>query len=530
MDHVAERFYALIMSATMQRASQHVPAPQAHSPTESQFDKLPLWRSFGFRLAMGLALLCAALIGSVGYLTFRQMQQSHASAFQQRLHTIALVLGQSLAPSVSSLLADEASSDYALQLQALNRRLQSIVDQEQDIESIYVLRPGADPSRLAFLCDVSRLTRPARRGDVDNMIALPLMLQGYYRVVVEERDSSRGAGRVRSSYAPLRDQQGRVIGIVGLDVTEQDMAHLSARVASLCFAVFGAALAIMLFICFWVGRQIRRPLSQVLRAASDISRGRLDSPLETSREDEFGLLARRFSVMASNLRDRERLREAFGLYISPELASNLIGKGGEPALGGTECVATVLFVDVQGFTRISESLSAADTIFMLNNFLGAMVDLIREHDGCALDMIGDGVIGVFGAPIHQPDHAENAVRCALAMEKRMASLNADWSTRGLAVHWRRAGIEQVQIRIGLHTGMVVAGNIGSTTRMKYSVIGDTVNIASRLETLNKTLGTSILLSEDLRRRLPPPLAASLVDRGVVPVRGRQQSVRVFSTR
>lgn len=493
------------------------------------FVELPFWRTFPFRLALCLALAFALVITCVGVFAYSAIERSEMDNFRHRLHSLALSLSQSISPAEISAVLGEQGTESA-NYQSLYRSLRSVADQEKDIESIYILTKGKARGQLLFLLDASKLSRVAKRGEPYDATQVPMMLQGFLRVSVEESPVGDEFGQTLSAYAPVRDADGRAVAVLGVDVLSFNVEQLQSRVAALCIWLFGAVLLVTVLLSMWVGHQVRRPLSEVVHAATEIARGNLMLPDAPERSDEFGILARHFAEMASNLRDRERLRETFGLYISRELAESLLREGRVPALGGTECVATILFLDVQDFTRISETLSPTETIAMLNDYLGAMVEVIKQHRGCTLDFTGDGIITVFGAPFPQPDHARDAVNCALAMEKCMADLNEEWSRRGTAARWQSAGVERVQVRIGLHTGSLVAGNIGGATRMKYSVIGDTVNIAARLEAMNKTLGTSILMSEEVRCRLPKDLAARLVDRGVVPVRGRVHSVRVYAAR
>jgi adenylate cyclase len=165
---------------------------------------------------------------------------------------------------------------------------------------------------------------------------------------------------------------------------------------------------------------------------------------------------------------------------------------------------------------------------MLNQYLSEMNLLIDEHQGCVIEFLGDAVLAVFGAPARSEAHARNAVECALAMRERLAQLNAEWRRSGLAHCWTDRGIEELTARIGVHTGRVVAGSQGGATRMKYAIIGDAVNVAARLEALNKDLGTRLLISADVYAQLPGELAQRFASRGAHHVKGREQQVQVYA--
>ena len=153
---------------------------------------------------------------------------------------------------------------------------------------------------------------------------------------------------------------------------------------------------------------------------------------------------------------------------------------------------------------------------------------LGAHLGCVIEYLGDGILAVFGAPDTVPGHVEHAVRCAEAMREQLGELNARWDADGTSARWKALGMERLAQRIGIHTGRVVAGSLGSSVRMKYAIIGDTVNLAARLEGLNRVLGTDILVSEQVLAQLPSELAARFSAHGEQMVKGRAQPVRVFS--
>jgi adenylate cyclase len=187
----------------------------------------------------------------------------------------------------------------------------------------------------------------------------------------------------------------------------------------------------------------------------------------------------------------------------------------------------VLFSDLRSYSTITESAEPKAVLALLNEYLGAMNEIVDKHDGCVLEFIGDAVLAIFGAPGDVPQHAAKTVRCAQQMRVEIDRLNAGWDETGRSQMWKSLGIDSLQARIGLHTGRVVAGNIGSPTMMKYGVVGDVVNVAARLEALNKQLGTTLLMSEDTYGRLPADLQAALPSQGTQPVKGREQGVAVY---
>ncbi|MET0262125.1 MAG: adenylate/guanylate cyclase domain-containing protein, partial [Rariglobus sp.] len=458
---------------------------------------------------------------------YRSIVNARLESFEHRLQSLALALSETIDATALARLPKSADESAPV-IAALHGRLQRIVDNQSDIDSIYILQSTEIPGQLRFLIDASKTSRVAHTGELYDATTMPFMLQGFERVSVEDRAYGDEFGLTQSSYAPLKTRDGRVVGIVGVDVLALRLNETRWQVVWFCAGVFGVALIAVVILALVVRRQVQRPLARVLDAASAIAAGKLDTRLHAPSRDEFGLLAREFDTMAGHLRDRERLRETFGLYVSHELASALMKDGHPPALGGVECVATVIFCDLSNYTRISEAFSPQEVIAIINEYLAAMSKIIEAHKGCLLDFTGDGIIAGFGLPLPDPDHAQNAVQCAITMRQRLNQLNGEWEARGLAARWQAVGIERIEARMGIHTGPLVAGNIGSASRMKYCVMGDTVNIAARLEEMNKEFNSTILLSDQVRIRVPVAMTDSFADYGVVSIRGRVQAVGAYS--
>ncbi len=214
-------------------------------------------------------------------------------------------------------------------------------------------------------------------------------------------------------------------------------------------------------------------------------------------------------------REKRRVRDAFRHYLNPEVTDMLARDPGRLRLGGERRAVTVLFSDIRGFTGISERLDAEVLAELLNEYLGAMTDIVFRHEGLLDKYIGDAVMAFWGAPVAVADHARRCCLAALDMQAALGPLQAHWSARGLAL----------EIGIGINSGEAAVGNFGSARRFSYTAVGDNVNLASRLEGLNKQYGTRILVSEATHDALGDEFACREIDR--VAVRGRVQQVRVY---
>ena len=331
-----------------------------------------------------------------------------------------------------------------------------------------------------------------------------------------------------SGYAPVRDAAGQAVAMVGVDVMASRVAAVKNHVRAITLGIYALSLTLLAGIAWLVGRQVRTPIALVMRATSAIADGDLDVRVRIPRRDEFGILGSHFDRMAAGLREREHIRATFGRYVSEDVARKILSHHDAAALGGEERFVTVLMTDLRGYSTICQYLPPHDIVHMLNAYMGAMGGLIDAHGGCVIEYLGDAILCVFGAPGDLPDHAELATRCGIAMAADLATLNEEWERSGLAVYWKARGIERLAARTGIHSGRVVAGNVGSASRVKYAVIGDTVNVAARLETLNTEEGTEILVSGDVYDLLPASLQACMESRGERHVKGRDQPVRLYA--
>jgi len=246
--------------------------------------------------------------------------------------------------------------------------------------------------------------------------------------------------------------------------------------------------------------------------------------LERSRRQAFAF------AFALGLEKEEASGLLLGIsrYLPQGLLEKVRSERGQPRLGGESREITVYFSDLRGYSTISERLDPAQVLGVLNEYFAAMNMLIEAHGGTVLEYIGDGIMAVFNAPNELPDHASAAVACARETQQVMRRLNAEWEARGLATLWQQQGVDDISVRIGLHSGEVVVGNIGGPDQMKYGVVGDVVNVAARLEALNKQLGTSILMSGETARRLPPALVAILTPKGEHALKGRREMMAVHT--
>jgi len=218
----------------------------------------------------------------------------------------------------------------------------------------------------------------------------------------------------------------------------------------------------------------------------------------------------------SEQRERRRLRNAFGQYVAPEVVEAIVKNPDQLQLGGEEKELTVLFSDLQGFTSYSERYTPQQMIELLSEYYARMTERVFERGGTLKEYVGDEMMAIFGAPIEQPDHAARACAAALDMQAHRAAMTREWAS---------IGRPPLVARTGINTGRMLVGNLGSKYRFSYGVLGDNVNLGSRLEGLNKQYGTEILLGEGTAKLLGDAFLLREVDQ--VQVVGKQKPVRIY---
>jgi adenylate cyclase len=212
--------------------------------------------------------------------------------------------------------------------------------------------------------------------------------------------------------------------------------------------------------------------------------------------------------MVAGLAERERIRDAFGTYVDPDVADRILTGGTN--LAGEQVDVTCMFIDVRGFTPFAERTPADQVVATLNRLFEQTVPIIHANGGRIDKFVGDGLLAVFGAPRRLPDHADRAVSAAQAIARAVAA-TPDFS---------------LAIGIGINSGPVVAGNVGGGGRFDFSVIGDTVNVAARVETATRQTGDVILLSDETRRRLSGPV--DMIERDGITLKGKHDPVRIYA--
>jgi adenylate cyclase len=256
-------------------------------------------------------------------------------------------------------------------------------------------------------------------------------------------------------------------------------------VAILCFS--------LVFAMFFANSFVK-PILSLVAASEKVADGDFQIELSNKSKDEIGILTRSFNHMTRGLAERERLKGVFNKFHSKAIVEQLL-KDEKTRLGGSRMPATIFFSDIRSFTSTSESMQPEQVVEMINEYMTVMVGIVEKHGGVVDKFVGDAIMGVWGHEGGQPSqHAEHAVEACLEMRQALEELNERREARG---------DKPIKIGMGLNSGEVISGNIGSPSRMEFTVIGDAVNVASRMESLTKEFQTDFLISGSTYEILPP---------------------------
>ena len=278
-----------------------------------------------------------------------------------------------------------------------------------------------------------------------------------------------------------------------------------------------AALAAATFAALWLARGVSQPLQQLADYTKHVATGDYTQRIDLPRADELGQLATAFNQMTAGLAERDKVRDLLGKVVSPEIAAQLLSS--DLQLGGEEREVTILFSDIRDFTTFSERMAPTELLALLNRYLDRMSGIVEKHGGVVDKYIGDAIMALFGAPVAAPDSAPRALAAAREMSDALVDLNRELAAEGKA---------PLAFGIGINTARVIAGNMGSKTRLNYTVIGDGVNLAARLEALSKTpeYGTAVIVSEATARAAGQENV--LRPLGSVTVKGKSEPVNILA--
>ena len=442
------------------------------------------------KLSLIVTVLLTLTVILVSAMLLRQQQKTLTAEMVKRGLTIA----QNLAASAKQSLV----SDDDLTLNLL------VKDAMKDPDVAYVAITDEKGKALAH-SDVGlvghRLERAAPLAPLGN----ELLVQTY---------EVAGTGELIDFSLPLTFRNIRV-GALYLGFSQRSIAAALARARNNAILISLAMVLLGIGGAVTLASFLSRPISQLMEGTRAIADGNFSITLHVPSRDEIGALTHSFNEMAASLREKDAIKRAFTRYVAREVVTEILKDPDKIVLTGERRAVTVLFCDIRGFTSISERVPPEEVVAMLNAFYTLMIDTTFKFDGTLDKFLGDGVMAVFGAPIYHGDHSLRAVRTALAMQAGMRELSARRVVEGKA---------PLTIGIGINAGDAVAGSVGTEARMEYTVVGDSVNLAARLESAAKP--GQILIAGATYARVRDAVQARAL--GPMKVKGKEEEIDVYA--
>jgi len=439
-----------ILSALSQKLKYSTPT-EIKKSTLSRIDRLKYIRiPITVKLSITMTLLIVVIIALLSFFYFRS-QRNEFIAQTVRLGK-AMVVNLAYNSSVPMLEDDEAALHILLEE----------VSKIEDIEYAMILNKKG---LITAHTDINKLNQPydllydATIIEKDNK----LEIRKYYDKKKEVLDFSM----------PVEFNKIKIGGIhvgISLETLQKKIASTLIFVISLTVVIILAGIGIS----FVISKKFLKPIHMLVNGTMEIKKGNYHLKLDIINNDEIGDLTSSFNDMTDGLRKKEVIQDAFGKYVAPEVIDMILQHPDDKWLTGKKIEATVMFADIRGFTSFSEKFDPEDVITILNNHFTVATEAIFKYDGHVDKFIGDEIMAVFGALLEHEDHPVRAVMAAVNLQSELAAINC--KLEGL-------GKQPVKVGIGINDGYLIVGNIGSKKRMEYTVIGDAVNVASRLTDL-----------------------------------------------
>jgi adenylate cyclase len=474
------------------------------------------YRAKLFALVLATAMLSELVLGGLNYFQFkRTLRDELASNLRSISLTTAALIGGDENRAIHSR-NDQNGPAYVKLRDALRRARDANRRPDIYVKYIVTLVPAAeDPKLMAYAVDPEETVADrSNAGDIFRPVAGPVSL-GTSRV---NNDLMTDAwGTWMSAFAPVRDNDGKIVAELEVDAAADywrlPFKWLAWRTAGAL--VIGLILAIAASAI--LARATSKPLYELREGIAGLTRGELDTAVAIKSHDEFGELAGMVNRLAEGLREREAVKRAFAGYVSKEVMESVMAAGGVARLETNRRRVTVMFADIVNFSSLAERVAPEKVVSLLNDFFDAMIEAVMRNHGVPDKLLGDGLMAIFGAPGDDPFQEEHAVQAALDMQARVLTLREKWEAEGYG---------KISIGIGINSGTAVVGNIGSKQHMEYTAVGDTVNLAARLEAATREIDAPILVSENTYVAVRPAFKWRSV--GDLQVKGREDKVGAYA--
>jgi len=461
-----------------------------------------------------------AIIISLGILQFKTRD-----ALFNELESKAIAIASTTAASIDGELVkqiqtveDQKSPGYLTVEKQLRLARDANRSKNVYVKFLYITRPDPnDPKVFRFVVDPEENIKdfsPVGQKDPGSSEALVYdhLYDGYSfgKLVTDPW------GTWLTGYAPILDNNKNYVGTIGVDIDARLVQSSINRVFYYVGMAFVISFTFALFAATFLARYSARALEALAKATLEIGKGDLNYRIPIHSNDEFGEVARSMNQMCQGLEEHERLKSGFAHYVSQHVLEKILHSKTGMKLEGETRKVTVFFSDIRGFTYIAEHMKPEGVVTLLNEYFNVMLSIIFKHNGMLDKLMGDGIMAEFGAPLDDSEQERHAILSAIEMNRELVKLREKWKKEGKPV---------LEIGIGIHTGDAIVGNIGSDLRMEYTAIGDTVNVAARLEQITRKAAYPIIISETTYQAVKNEFAFH--DLGLMELTGREKPIRAY---
>ena len=460
--------------------------------TKERRREAPLKRPFRipifFKLATLFTLVILLVISAISYSMLRKQREQFVGQLMN--------LGQSMIRIIANNAPDKLLGEEDLALFGL---VNDVAENEQTVYAAIIDGKGVVRAH-SRIDEAGKPYVPPEKTHIvkkgDDLIISQIVEGGEDRLFFE---------------APIT-YQGLRVGEVHITISQKELLENIRESTNSILVLTGIILSLGVLLCLGLSVYFSTPIRRLGETTKALGRGSFSHRVQINRNDEFGDLASSFNRMAEDLEVKEKIKDSFGQYVTPEVVDMILNN--PDMTKGSNIEATVLFVDIRGFTTLSEGKPPEWIVDLLNEYFSRVTEVVNKNKGHINKFAGDGAVAVFGAPLPHPQHALNSVRAALDIQEEMEKLNREKKMEGISL----------EVGVGINSGEMVAGSIGSEEKREYTVIGDSVNVSSRLTSLAK--GGQILMSRQTYELIGKNRVI-VEHKGEVPVKGRKKGIGVF---
>ena len=380
------------------------------------------------------------------------------------------------------------------------------------VEALYVLKKCEGSDLYSLLIDVGCEDKQ----QTPFSFLFPIEMSLHHELFL---NGCKNRANDLKEYVPIFDANGAERALLGISVRKKEVALELHRLLFYGWTAFGISLFVAIIFAYFLAKHLSKSLRRFCAIVQKIGKGDFSVEATCDKRDEFQALFISIQAMAKGLEERERLKSNFARYVSKHALEEILKKDNPFSLAhqGKRKKVTLLFSDIRHFTTLAEELPPEEVLKILNEYFTEMISVIFKYQGTLDKFIGDGMMVEFGAPFKDPLQEFHAVLAAVHMQLRL---------KDLSDRWEKEGRQRLSMGIGIHVGFAVLGNIGSELRMEYTAIGDTVNVASRLERLTRKIERPIILSQSVYEKVKPYFICE--DLKEIQIPGRKGTIQVYS--